>query len=71
MRLKEAVVEGRVVKVGDVVGVKADFETYGEITRIYMNDWGRTVLQLFNIDGEFYGNQQVMDGVPEDRVWIL
>jgi hypothetical protein len=71
MRLKEATVEGRVVRVGDVVGVKADFETYGEIIEIKMNDWGRTVLQLWNPDGEFYGNLQVMDGVPEDKCWIL
>ena len=70
MRLKEATVDGRVVRVGDVVGVKADFETWGEIQRIYMNSWGNTVLSLWNPGGEFYG-MTVIDGVPENNCWIL
>jgi hypothetical protein len=69
MRLKEATVEGRVVKLGDEVGVKADFETYGKIIEIAMDGWGRNVLSLWNPDGEFYG-MTVME-VPESKCWIL
>lgn len=45
-----ATVEGQPVKVGDIVGFKADIEQYGKITKIE-NDRGHVVLHLHNPDG--------------------
>lgn len=68
MRMKQTTVEGKVVRVGDVVGVKRDFETAGEIVAINMGDWGTDILTLENEDG-FY--QPAFFDVPAEKCWIL
>jgi len=74
MRLKQATVEGKVVKVGGFVGFKTDSEYAGEVVEIYMNDWGREVLIIWNPDGfvggmGYHGNTTME--VPAENCWIF
>ena len=50
--MSTAIVEGKVVRVGDVVGFKSDFEQYGTIVAIKNSMWGTgKVLVLENKAG--------------------
>jgi hypothetical protein len=73
MRLKQAVVEGKVVRVGNFVGFKIDVEQGGEITDIEMNDWGREILTIWNPDGfngcRFPGETTV--SLPASDCWNI
>ena len=50
--MSTAIVEGKVVKIGDIVGFKSDFEQYGKIIAIKNSNWGTgKVLVLENKAG--------------------
>jgi hypothetical protein len=74
MRLKQAVIGGKVLKVGSWVGFKSGLEQRGEITDISMNDWGREILTIWNPDGieggfGYHGNTTIF--LPAEDCWIL
>ena len=59
-----ATVEGKIVKVGDSVGFKSDFEQRGRIQEIRRNDYnGKYELVLFNERG-FGGDYIALQQVP-------
>jgi uncharacterized protein YkvS len=61
-------VEGKIVKVGDVVGFKSDIEQYGRIIKINPN--GTLVLENKNgFDGGYIGGQTVTTE-EASRCWI-
>ena len=52
--MQTAIVEGRQVTIGDVVGFKCDVEQYGEIVAIRDDEWRGVVLTL-RASGRFQG----------------
>ena len=61
------------VKVGDVVGFKADVEQYGKITKITSGSYGADMLTLkaegVFFEGGYIGGQTTTE-VASDRCWI-
>ena len=70
--MKTAMVEGKVVKVGDWVGFKCDIEQGGQIVDIKNAGFGRTVLVLENKNGfigEYIGGETRTEE-DADRCWV-
>ena len=71
-----AVVDGKTVKVGDVVGFKSDFEQYGKIIKIAKASYGRGTIELTlqsssdsGFDGEYIKGDKTTVERAED-CWI-
>lgn len=62
-----AVVEGRVVQVGDIVGFKSDIEQYGKIIKIDGNQL--TLYSQYGFHGEYIGGLKYTTESAKD-CWI-
>jgi len=71
--LTQTLVEGKVVKVGDSVGFKSDYEQYGRIVEITKDadyGWVRLTLENKNGFGGEYLRYSTKTTVPADECWI-
>lgn len=69
-----AIVDGRVVKVGDVVCFKSDYEQTGRIVKVVKSLMGRDVLVLESgsdegFGGEYIGGDTITQELASD-CWI-